>query len=81
MSLLGVWCPSVADVASLPAPFLKCSLDRCIRLYYNLSVVAPFDLDALDEHDPFEIDAQVSHLFKHPFLGTEDVSKSGNPVR
>lgn len=32
-----------------------------------------FDLDLLDEQDPFEIDAQAAHLFKHPYLGLEDV--------
>ena len=31
-----------------------------------------FDLDLLDE-DPFEIDAQAAHLFKHPHLGLHDV--------
>jgi hypothetical protein len=30
-----------------------------------------FDLDALDD-DPFEIDAQAAHLFKHPNLGLHD---------
>jgi len=32
-----------------------------------------FVLDALDEGDPFEIDAQAAHLFKHPRLGIEDI--------
>ncbi len=32
-----------------------------------------FDLDLLDENDPFEIDSQVAHLFKHPHLGTDDI--------
>ena len=32
-----------------------------------------FDLDLLDEQDPFEIDAQAAHLFKHPHMGVEDV--------
>lgn len=32
-----------------------------------------FDLDVLDESDPFEIDAQSAHLFKHPRLGTDDI--------
>ena len=32
-----------------------------------------FDLDLLDESDPFEIDAQTAHLFKHPRLGTNDI--------
>ena len=31
------------------------------------------DLDLLDEQDPFEIDAQAAHLFKHPHLGLDDV--------
>lgn len=32
-----------------------------------------FDLDELDEDDPFEIDAQAAHLFKHAPLGIHDV--------
>jgi len=28
-----------------------------------------FDLDTLDEEDPFEIDSQAAHLFKHPIWG------------
>ncbi len=32
-----------------------------------------FDLDRLDGADPFEIDRQSAHLFKHPHLGLEDV--------
>jgi hypothetical protein len=32
-----------------------------------------FDLDLLDDDDPFEIDAQAAHLFKHAALGTEDI--------
>ena len=32
-----------------------------------------FDLDLLDGQDPFEIDAQAAHLFKHPHLGVDDV--------
>jgi hypothetical protein len=32
-----------------------------------------FDLDLLDDDDPFEIDEQVAHLFKHPYLGVEDI--------
>jgi hypothetical protein len=31
------------------------------------------DLNLLDESDPFEIDAQAAHLFKHPRLGIEDI--------
>lgn len=36
-------------------------------------VDARFGLDALDEDDPFEIDDQASHLFKHAPFGTDDV--------
>ena len=36
-------------------------------------VSEPIDLDLLDEEDPFEIDGQVAHLFKHPRLGVEDI--------
>lgn len=31
------------------------------------------DLDLLDEEDPFEIDEQAAHLFKHASLGIDDV--------
>ncbi len=31
------------------------------------------DIELLDEDDPFEIDAQAAHLFKHPHLGIADV--------
>ena len=31
-----------------------------------------FDLDLLDDADPFEIDDQAAHLFKHP-LGIDDI--------
>jgi hypothetical protein len=33
----------------------------------------PFDIDLLDDDDPFEIDEQAAHLFKHPRLGIDDV--------
>ena len=33
-----------------------------------------FDLDLLDEQDPFEIDSQAAHLFKHPHLGIDDIT-------
>lgn len=32
-----------------------------------------FDLDALDDEDPFKIDRQAAHLFKHAGLGIPDV--------
>ena len=31
------------------------------------------DLDLLDDDDPFEIDSQAAHLFKHAPLGVDDV--------
>jgi hypothetical protein len=33
-----------------------------------------FDVDALDEDWPFEVDQQAAHLFKHPELGLDDVA-------
>jgi|ERR1700757_341536 len=46
----------------------------CNRLYYNYPGGGHrFDLDLLDDEDPFEIDAQAAHLFKHPRLGIEDI--------
>lgn len=33
----------------------------------------PFDLDLLDDNDPFEIDDQMAHLFKHAPLGIDDI--------
>jgi hypothetical protein len=32
-----------------------------------------FDLDLLDDEDPFEIDQQLAHLFKHAELGIDDI--------
>jgi hypothetical protein len=29
----------------------------------------PSDLEALEDMEPFEIDKQAAHLFKHPHLG------------
>jgi hypothetical protein len=31
------------------------------------------DLDLLDEDNPFEIDEQAAHLFKHASLGIDDI--------
>jgi hypothetical protein len=31
------------------------------------------DIDALDEEEPFEVDEQAFHLFKHVGLGLDDV--------
>ena len=32
-----------------------------------------FDPGLLDEEDPFEIDSQAAHLFKHPHLEIDDI--------
>ena len=32
-----------------------------------------FEPDLLDDEWPFEIDHQVSHVFKHPLLGVNDI--------
>lgn len=42
----------------------------------------PFDPDLLDDEDPFEIDVQAAHLFKHPHLGIEDINDvwASNPL-
>lgn len=32
-----------------------------------------FDLDVVDDEDPFEIDRQAAHLFKHAELGIADI--------
>ncbi len=32
-----------------------------------------FDLEALDDADPFEIDDQTAHLFKHAPYGIDDI--------
>lgn len=32
-----------------------------------------FDIDLLDDEDPFEVDEQAAHLFKHASLGIEDI--------
>jgi hypothetical protein len=37
-----------------------------------MGVVDLLDLDLLS-NEPFEVDAQVAHLFKHPYLGLADV--------
>lgn len=32
-----------------------------------------FDIDVLDDEDPFEIDEQAAHLFKHAPYGIDDI--------
>ncbi|MDA8070675.1 MAG: hypothetical protein M0Z82_03545 [Actinomycetota bacterium] len=36
-------------------------------------MAALLDLDLLDDDDPFEIDKQATHLFKHAALGVDDI--------
>jgi hypothetical protein len=36
-----------------------------------------FDLDLLASTDPFEIDTQAAHLFKHPNRGIDDIREVG----
>lgn len=44
--------------------------------------MALLDLDLLDDQDPFEIQEQAAHLFKHPRLGTADIREMwlSNPL-
>lgn len=45
-------------------------------MYYNRYVPdEPLELEALDDDWPFEIDNQFAHLFKHPYLGIEDIAE------
>ena len=37
-----------------------------------------FDLDRLDDTDPFEIDRQAAHLFKHDPYGIDDIYEIWN---
>lgn len=41
-----------------------------------------FDYEALDEEDPFEVDRQRTHLFKHEGLDLSDISEvwTDNPI-
>jgi hypothetical protein len=52
-------------------------------LYYNDHVGDDrFNLDLLDDEDPFEIDAQAAHLLKHPRAWASRTSAmSGQPTR
>ena len=40
-----------------------------------------FDLDRLDDTDPFEIDRQAAHLFKHGPYGIDDIHEIWNSDR
>src|SRR3989442_1546749 len=44
--------------------------------YYNVTRAPDpdrFDYELLDDEDPFEVDTQIGHLFKHEKLGLDDV--------
>ena len=56
----------MVDRASICAP----SVFVC---YTITSVEILFDLDLLDDDDPFEIMDQLPHLFKHGALGMPDI--------
>jgi hypothetical protein len=40
-----------------------------------------FDVDALNDSGPFEIDQQAGHLFKHPGLGLDDFADIWGAIR
>jgi len=42
-----------------------------VVVWYTL--LGLFDPDLLDDDDPFEIDVQAAHRFKHPNLGLDDI--------
>ncbi len=70
------WCRSVGPrpselVSSWLAPGGLRRVFACITLGSVPDEL--FDIDQLDDADPFEIDDQASHLFKHAPLGTDDV--------
>ena len=39
-----------------------------------------FDLDQLEPTQPFEVDRQAAHLFKHPYLSIDDVIEVCIPI-
>lgn len=45
----------------------------CSCSYYTHMVTSRLDLDLLDDDEPFEIDRQAAHLFKHVTLGIDDI--------
>jgi hypothetical protein len=58
---------------------------RCVVGFFDIDVLDdddPFDIDVLDDDDPFDIDDQVAHLFKHAALGLDDVYEvwQSNPL-
>lgn len=58
-----------AVTARIPAP--RKLVSTCI----TTSRIADdqFDLEQLDDEDPFEIDGQAAHVFKHPRLEIDDI--------
>jgi hypothetical protein len=57
------------------------SVDVRIRLYYTRVLGELFDLDGLVDNDPFEIDRQTAHLFKHDPFGVDDIYEIWTPTR
>ncbi len=55
---------------------VQMSWDSYVFVCNTMAVVSDerFDPDLLDDEDPFEIDAQATHLFKHPRLGIDDIN-------
>jgi hypothetical protein len=51
---------------------------RFVSVCDTFGLVKPFDLDGLDDTDPFEIDRQAAHLFKHDPYGIDDVYEIWN---
>ena len=45
-------------------------------------MTGPFDLELLDDTDPFDIDTQSAHLFKHPYRSIDDIREvwSADPL-
>jgi len=59
---------STGSSVALAAP---CRAYPFVLHYWDVAEL--FDIDALDEDDPFEVDSQAAHLFKHAPFGIDDV--------
>jgi hypothetical protein len=72
--------PESLDVrdSSEPSPFSRNETVAVVSVCNTLFLVAEqFDLDLLDDADPFEIDTQSAHLFKHPHSASTTSMMSG----
>ena len=65
--------PPVGPDGSRWARGLSRAVGGRIRLSYTSEMSELLDIDQLDDEDPFEIDDQAAHLFKHAALGIDDV--------